>query len=98
MQVPYDAGNVEQVIEVDSMLDLHSTLRNGNNKERAAVLRTLNSKLGKNEWLVGSSVSLADIVLWSGIVANSLDAPGNVKKWLDRCSSLDAFKFALQAM
>ncbi|ELU16049.1 hypothetical protein CAPTEDRAFT_114851, partial [Capitella teleta] len=98
LKTPYDAGSIEQATEIDALLDLCQLLRKGSNKERAAALRTMNGKLGKSDWLVGNAVSLADVVLWSAVVQSSQDTPANVKKWIDRCSTQEAFKFALQAL
>lgn len=68
----------------DEVLDLvQLRIIDGNNKERDSALRTLNSRLGRTSWLVGDSVSSADIAAWSGInqCKLSADLPGNVKKW-----------------
>ena len=92
--------NISQACEIDSWLDMSYQLSSGNKKEKAAVLKAMNGKLGQSSWLVGNELSLADIVLWSGIQqqkeANS--APNNVKKWLQNCSNHAAFQAALKAL
>lgn len=80
--------------DVDTLLDLaHSFIIHGSNKERQAAMRQLNSRLGKSAWLVGSSISIADIAVWSALhqVHAMESAPANVKKWLKNCRSFSAF-------
>lgn len=66
-------------------------LAEGSGKERAAVLRALNGALGRGPWLVGSELSLADVVcscclLQTGTSATS--TPANVQRWLKGCQNL----------
>ncbi|XP_026994990.1 aminoacyl tRNA synthase complex-interacting multifunctional protein 2 isoform X1 [Tachysurus fulvidraco] len=68
-------------------------LAEGGSKERAAVLRSLNSALGCSIWLLGHEPSLADIacaccVLRSGQVSST---PANVERWLQACRNLKHF-------
>ena len=100
LRPPYDDTDIIRATEIDNLVDLAYPLTKGNNKERAAVLRTLNAKLGKSAWLVGDEITLADIVLWGAIMQTGQfeGAPGNVKKWLDRCSEQKAFAFAMQGL
>lgn len=70
--------------QIDNWLELaHSSIIHGSNKERQSALKSLNSHLGKNNYLVGNSLSLADIVFWSSVVQTRLQEnfPANVAKW-----------------
>jgi len=79
---------------VDSWVDTaFFQLAEGSTKERAAVLRSLNSALGRGPWLAGQEVSLADIacyccVLQSGAASS---APANVQRWIKSCENLGHF-------
>ncbi|GFN96951.1 aminoacyl tRNA synthase complex-interacting multifunctional protein 2-like [Plakobranchus ocellatus] len=61
----------------------------GNNKEKAAVIRRMNSTLGKQQaWLMGGDTpTLADIICWSAMQQAGLaqGAPPNVQRWLAGC-------------
>ncbi|KAK7507652.1 hypothetical protein BaRGS_00001587 [Batillaria attramentaria] len=99
LQPSYDSGNIIQATQIDEVLDMvQQQLVRGNNKERAGVLRTLNAKLGKSQWLVGSAQSLADVVAWSAVQSLQLasDAPANVKKWLKACGACKEFQRAVE--
>ncbi|XP_077980006.1 aminoacyl tRNA synthase complex-interacting multifunctional protein 2-like [Glandiceps talaboti] len=82
---------------IDSWLDLASnTMTRGSSKEKAVALRALNSHLGKNTWLVGSSLTLADVIMWSAVYQSgqAKGVPNNVNKWLKACEENSAFQFA----
>lgn len=85
---------------IDEWLDLAEQYVRGNKKENAAVLKSLNSKLGSAEWLVGNTLSLADIVMWSVINQSKgqKDSPSNVKNWLQRCDRNPYFDLANGAL
>ncbi|XP_064618107.1 aminoacyl tRNA synthase complex-interacting multifunctional protein 2-like [Liolophura sinensis] len=91
----YDSSDPVQSTLIDTWLDMatHQLLQ-GNSKEKAAAVRNLNSRLGKNDWLVASSMSLADIVVWSALqqVGLTQDAPANVQKWICSCRNLPEFQ------
>ncbi|XP_070579868.1 aminoacyl tRNA synthase complex-interacting multifunctional protein 2-like [Ptychodera flava] len=89
--------NAELASHIDMWLDLAShSLCRGSSKEKAAAMRALNSHLGKNKWLVGSSLSLADVVTWSAVYQadQASAASNNVKKWLHACEDHSAFQHA----
>ena len=96
LEPAYDSGDIVTATEIDQYVDLAGSLLNGNNKEKAGVMRTLNGRLGKEQYLVGGQRSLADIVLWSALQQSKQTdaAPPNVKKWLDRCAADPAFSLA----
>jgi len=94
----YDSTDAVTATNIDQWLDQASQFVSGSNKERTAVLRSVNAQLGKAQWLVGGQLSLADIVLWSAIqqTGQADSVPGNVKKWIQTCNNTKLFKNALQ--
>lgn len=99
LQPSYDNGNIIMTTQIDDYLDIaQQQILQGNNKEKSAALRTLNARLGKGQWLVGPSPSLADVVAWSAIQGAGLagEAPANVKKWLKVCGESEIFRSAVQ--
>ncbi|XP_047427978.1 aminoacyl tRNA synthase complex-interacting multifunctional protein 2 isoform X2 [Mugil cephalus] len=87
---------------VDSWVDTaFFQLAEGSSKERAVVLRALNSALGRNPWLCGQEFSLADVACYCCVLqSNSASsAPANVQRWIKSCENLGHFcpaKLALQ--
>ncbi len=98
----YDDGAVQHVCAIDDLLDLASfNILGGSSKEKAAALRSLNSTLGKNEWLAPTGeMSVADAVVWSALHQAQMTngAPGNVQKWLKSCAAQSAFKSAVNVL
>ena len=93
--------DIVMATQIDEWLDIaHIQILNGNLKEKAAALRNLNSRLGRNDWLVGSSLSLADIVTWSALQQTNQAsvAPANVKKWLKMCNENELFRTAMSLL
>lgn len=79
---------------VDSWVDTaFFQLAEGSTKERAAVLRALNSALGRNPWLAGPEFSLADIACYCCVLqsGSASSAPANVQRWLKSCENLGHF-------
>ncbi|XP_064405735.1 aminoacyl tRNA synthase complex-interacting multifunctional protein 2-like isoform X2 [Halichondria panicea] len=72
--------------QMDNWLEaIIGTLFRGSSKEKASVIRKLNSHVGSSSFLGGDRVSIADIISYS--VLASLDGvkpTSNVKKWLKR--------------
>ena len=93
----YEDGDVVMATEIDQWVDTASQYKKGNNKEKNSVLKNMNSKLGKSDWLVGEGLSLADVVMW-GVLVGSNGVPGNVKSWLDRCSDRPEFAAVLKQL
>ena len=93
-------ADIVTAVEVDNWLDHATQVIHGSNKERAGVLRTINARLGRHSWLVGSSLTLADVVMWSALQQCKMTqaVPGNVKKWLDVCSQQPIFQLAQQVV
>ena len=96
----YDSVDIHTLMEIDNHLDNARQLIHGKDKEKAAVIKTLNATLGKSKWLVGDSCTLADIVLWSAIQQSKQvsSAPGIVKKWIESCNQQSAFQLALRML
>lgn len=82
----YGSLSPEESASVDCWIDqtLSST------KERTAAIKSLDVKLGKQQWILGSKMSLADVVLGCCIVKENgaKSVPGNVNKWLTRIPGL----------
>ncbi|XP_036446196.1 aminoacyl tRNA synthase complex-interacting multifunctional protein 2 isoform X1 [Colossoma macropomum] len=88
---PQDAVTATQV---DSWVDTAMfQLAEGGSKERAAVLRSLNSALGCSPWLLGQELTLADIVCACCLLraGQAASAPANVQRWLQSCRNLGHF-------
>jgi aminoacyl tRNA synthase complex-interacting multifunctional protein 2 len=97
MKPAYDVCDPVFATKVDHWLDVATNqMLRGNTKEKASAVKSLNSTLGKCDWLVGNSLTLADVVMWSAFQQGGLveSAPGNVKKWLKSCSNHAAFQMA----
>ena len=80
-------GGLEAVAQMDSWMDIVSTtLQKGGSKEKASVVRQLNSHLGSSAFLASlDEPSLADIVAYCAISKHpGLKVPANVKLWLRR--------------
>ncbi|NP_001004804.1 aminoacyl tRNA synthase complex-interacting multifunctional protein 2 [Xenopus tropicalis] len=73
-------------------------LREGSSKEKAAVLKAMNTALGKSPWLVGNELTVADIVSWCAVqqCGNSTAVPPSVQKWMKSCENLASFKSVLR--
>ncbi|XP_077172739.1 aminoacyl tRNA synthase complex-interacting multifunctional protein 2 isoform X2 [Paroedura picta] len=85
----------------DSWVDMAIfQLKEGSNKERAAVLRSMNTALGKTPWLVGSELTVADVVSWCALwqTESANAAPANVQKWLKSCENLAPFHSTLRLL
>ena len=96
----YENDNIVTATEIDTILDMATLLQKGNQKEKASVIKNLNVKLGKSSWLVGDSLTLADIVAWSAVhqTQEVESLPGNVKKWVKSCNEHSAFKTGIHLL
>ncbi|NXK80500.1 AIMP2 protein, partial [Amazona guildingii] len=86
---------------IDSWVDTaFFQLREGNSKEKGAVLRSMNAALGKAAWLVGNELTIADIVAWSVLqqTGSASGAPANVQKWMKSCENLPPFSSILSLL
>ncbi|KAK6481749.1 aminoacyl tRNA synthase complex-interacting multifunctional protein 2 [Huso huso] len=86
---------------VDSWVDAAMfQLVEGSNKEKATALRSLNGALGRTPWLVGSDLTLADIVTWCAVLQSGSAAavPANVQKWMKCCENLPHFSSAYKLL
>lgn len=82
----YDAVTSTQI---DNWVDVAIfQLKNGSNKGKAAVLRSLNSALSKNPWVVGADLTLADVVLCCVLQEVELGIPANIQRWMQSCQNL----------
>ena len=89
----YEGLGCEEALKIDSWLDsVAGVLLYGSSKEKASVMRRLNSHLGSGSYLVGDCVTLADIVAFATISSEpGLKPTANVKEWLKRCQSHSEF-------
>ncbi|XP_044289404.1 aminoacyl tRNA synthase complex-interacting multifunctional protein 2 isoform X2 [Varanus komodoensis] len=86
---------------IDSWVDTAIfQLQEGSNKEKAAVLRSMNAALGKTSWLAGSELTVADVVAWCALqqTGSANAVPANVQKWLKSCENLAPFNSALKLL
>lgn len=92
----YDSDPVTST-QIDYWLDLASLmLWNGNSKTSSQMIQTINSALVKRKWLVGQNLSLADVIVWSGLhFAKMMDKlPSNIQVWRKNCENHPYFKLA----
>ncbi|XP_014670275.1 PREDICTED: aminoacyl tRNA synthase complex-interacting multifunctional protein 2-like [Priapulus caudatus] len=89
----HDRHDAVTATEVDQWIDTAAALTAGSKKEIAAVVRSLNARLGANAWLAGGDMSVADVVMWGSLyrAGQVADAPNNVKKWIKSCEVNPAF-------
>ena len=94
--------NAVNLTLIDSWVDAAVfQLKEGSSKEKAAVLCSMNSALGKSPWLVGTELTVADVVLWSMLQQTggcSKSAPANVQRWMQACENLAPFSTALKLL
>ena len=92
---PSDAGLATLV---DSWVDTaFFQLAEGGAKEQAAALRSLNAALGRQPWLTGPELSLADIACYCCAVRSGATAaavPTHVQRWMKACENLGYFSRA----
>lgn len=97
MNPNYDSTDPIAATQVDDWLDIaQQQLHQGNTKEKAAAIKALNARLGRNDWLVRSEMSLADMVMWAALFQTNqmCGVPANVKKWLASCDKNSVFQLA----
>ncbi|KAM3863573.1 aminoacyl tRNA synthase complex-interacting multifunctional protein 2 [Diretmus argenteus] len=90
---PYPSDPARATL-VDSWVDTaFFQLAEGSAKERAAVLRALNAALGRDAWLAGPELSLADIACYCCVLqcGPASSTPANVQRWLKACDNLGHF-------
>ncbi|XP_071550650.1 phenylalanine--tRNA ligase alpha subunit [Panulirus ornatus] len=83
------------ITQIDDLLDrCHSKLTLGNNKERANFIQELSTRLGKEQYLAGSNLTLADFIVLSNLLQLRLleSAPLSVQKWSKECLAHHLFK------
>jgi len=90
-----DLGYDDEIesLEIDSQLDTIHRLKHARvNKEKAAMNKNLNAKLGKNQFFGGNNLNIVDIALWSILkqanFTSAEDLSPNLAKWFVRMNSL----------
>ena len=89
---------LDSVNDVDTVLDNTMSLMHGPKKMNASIIRSINAKLGRSQYVAGDCISVGDIVFWSSLhkIGEANKQTGNVKKWLNRCSENEAFSTAVK--
>jgi len=80
-------GGLDAAAQMDNWLDeVSTTLQRGSSREKASVVRRLNSHLGSASFLAATeSPSIADLVAFTVLSEQrGLKVPTNVKQWLKR--------------
>jgi len=95
---PYDAEGCDalRATEIDTWVD---AAKSTSEKEFCAHLKCLSSRLsGSRHWLVGESISLADVLNWAWLrsenYAKKQSLPPNVESWRKRCEDRPEFQMA----
>ena len=96
----YDDCDPLMATEIDTLIDSARVIKYGPPKMKASVVKGMNVRLGKNQWLVNNVITLADIVLWSALtqLGEGNKQTGNVKKWMEKASQNMNFKSAASAL
>lgn len=94
----FDTADITMATTADEWLDTADLqIFNGNSKQRNAAVKSINNRLKKNDWLVGSEFSVVDAIVWSALNQTELSkgAPENVQTWLNTCSNMPLFTSTL---
>lgn len=87
----YESLDAAVASQIDGWLDLLCvSLACGSSKEKSSVMRRLNAQLGSSPFLVGGTLTLADVVAYA-VLCNTdagLKLSANVKQWLKRLQSV----------
>ncbi|NWH84375.1 AIMP2 protein, partial [Aegithalos caudatus] len=86
---------------IDSWVDTALfQLREGSSKERAAVLRSMDAALGRSPWLVGTELTVADVVAWCALrqAGAAGAAPAAVLRWMRCCENLAPFSSVMKLL
>lgn len=87
----YPADDFVASTKIDSVLDASARLA-GKAKEQKAVLKDINTGLGKALYVCGDVLTVADIVLWAAIKRyEPASPPKNIKEWMKRLDEDPAF-------
>lgn len=73
-------------VQLDSLLDVCYRLSHAHTvRDKQLAVRTLNTRLGQAQWLLGEVLSLADVAAWSALRAISgVELSQNMSKWQSR--------------
>lgn len=76
--------------DIDTLLDTSYTIAEAKTKtERTTLLQSIYKMLGKNTYLTGSQITIADLSVYSAIKqTGAKDANATLTKWLQRVESL----------
>jgi len=75
--------------DTDDLLDICAKIMSGKNKTKTKqLIQLLNKQLGKNDYLFGSSLTVADLAAYSAVRQTQLDLTVNMNNWIKRCEIL----------
>eukprot|EP01043_Picozoa_sp_COSAG02_P034105 COSAG02_NODE_2366_length_9052_cov_1.784541_4_plen_1632_part_00 len=80
---------------VDQWLEYlqHAALRCGSPEEYESIVQILEQSLATKTFLVGTTMTLADLVAWSILQGNGISpSSGNAKRWYGACNAVGAFQ------
>lgn len=94
----YDAKDAATSTQIDMLVDLADGQLSTDAIQKGNFLKTISGHLGKSQWVLGESLTVADIVLWSALHQSKLvgQAPDNVTRWIDSCNCHPDFAIVRQ--
>lgn len=94
----YDSKAAVTSTQIDALIDLADGRLSNDAIQTGNFLKTVSDHLGKSQWVLGESLTVADIVLWSALHQSKLvgKAPDNVKRWIDTCNHHPDFAIVRQ--
>lgn len=89
----YPSEDAQTTIQIDSSLDTcHRLLHVRTVKEKAALYRNLNAKLGRSTYFGGENINIIDIAAWSALkqidINAAQDLTQNMAKWYQKIDSI----------
>jgi aminoacyl tRNA synthase complex-interacting multifunctional protein 2 len=97
-QVTDSTGHVLEATRLDDLLDAAHVISRGSDTDRRSSVTSLAVTLGQSSWTIGSTLSLADILLWNAVQHSGLarTLPSNLKLWFSNCSRQPVFQSAVK--
>jgi len=92
---PYDDAEATEATEIDTWTD---AAKYTSEKDFAAYLKSLSSRLSGRDWIIGNSLTIADIVNWAAIKSATFKTmiPPSVESWKKRCEGRPEFQLAIR--
>lgn len=87
----FSSESDKEIVEDCSWCKTAQSFLNANNETKEQILKDINVHLGKKPFLLGDSLTLADVCLWSALSKAKLNkegkTSGNVKRWIQSCNN-----------